>query len=1072
MKFERFFTENSDLESFTQWKKVDVRLKDEETGKVIYDVKGVCVPEKYSNVSVNILVGKYFRMTGVPNSVEPVNEKNLKGQDFPDWLRRRKPVSSSTPGPETHALQVFTRMAGFWTYWGWMYGYFDEEKDARAFFDESVFMLANQIAAPNTPQFFNSGIYWAYGYKGEPKGYWRVDPVTGECKPTDGQYEFPGVHACHLLGIGDHLFCPGGGNGIYDNVVIETRCFAQGGGCGSNFSTIRSKYEKLSNGSHATGLMSFLKVLDRSASVIKSGNSQRRSSKMNIVNIDHPEVEDFIDWKVKEEEKVDALITAGYSNHYEGEAYQTVSGQSSNNSMRIPNRFMEAVAKDEDWSLVARTTGESTKKVKARKLWEQIVKAAWRTGDPGVQYDDHHNDWNTCPADGRLTTTNPCSEYSFITDSSCNLASLNAQAFFDPSRNDEGISLGFDRDGFAYAAKHWATVLDITNSAAHLPSKAIAEGTFKYRSIGLGHTGIGAVLMQAGIPYDSDRACHIVASLTSLMTAAAYFRSAELAQSLGTFPRFQANKDQMLSVLSRHALLTAGKPIDLKTTYWIIGNVPGCSEMRDAAIALWDKVLVMGATYGFRNAFTTLIAPSGTIGLLLGCDTLAIEPDFSIVKFKKLSGGGTMKIVNESLSKALGNLGYAPDQIKDILAHVLGHNTLEGAPKINRESLLGLGISREDVDKMEKSLVGSTELRYVLSFQTLSDESKHDAVIEASDKNIFKRLFTKEDYVEANLWICGHGALEGAPHIRPEHLPVFDCANKSGSGKRFIRPEAHVKMMAAVIPFISGAISKTVNLPNTATEADVSGIYMMSFKEGVKCIALYRDGCKRSQPLNNPGDMSWWDDSASRANETVLRGQRKRPPKKRIGITQEFKIYSDSGEHKVWVQTGEYEDGQLCEIWIDVSKENTDFQRAMKWWARGVSNAIQYGQPLEEIAASFVLEEGGPSGRTDNPYITFCKSIPDLVFKFLSMEYLADFNWCRKKPPIHELRASHSQKLLTDIGKKYQASKKVFHRVDAPVLTVHVRSLDRCPICGSTNIIPFPCATCASCGATLGGCSP
>jgi ribonucleoside-diphosphate reductase alpha chain len=462
-----------------------------------------------------------------------------------------------------------------------------------------------------------------------------------------------------------------------------------------------------------------------------------------------------------------------------------------------------------------------------------------------------------------------------------------------------------------------------------------------------------------------------------------------------------------------------------------------------------------------------------TVGLLLGCDTLAIEPDFSIVKFKRLSGGGTMKIVNESLRKALENLGYTINQVNDILTYVLGHNTLVGAPHINRESLADAGIDKEDIEKIEKDIAGHVELRNAVSAYSLSDDSKQAIGLDKSDKNIFKRLgFSREQYAAANLWICGHGTLEGAPHIKAEHLPVFDCANRSGVGQRFIKPEAHVMAMAAVTPFISGAISKTVNMPNSATEADIDGIYKLSFKHGVKCMALYRDGCKRSQPLNNPGDISWWDESDYMPDSVYMRGQRKRPPKKRGGVTQEFKVFAGAAEHKVWIQTGEYEDGRLCEVWIDVSKENSDFRLAMKWWARAISNAVQYGQPLEEIAHSFVLEEGGPSGRTDHPYIVFCKSIPDLVLKWLSLEYLADTTWCRRRPPISELRCSQSKSALMDVGKRYQAAKKVVHRVDAPVLTVQKTHIDKCPICGSASIIPWPCPTCSSCGASLGGCSP
>ena len=1066
MKVARHFTtEGQEPIDFIKWKQVNVTLKDDETGKIIYEVKGSYVPEQFSPIAANIMIGKYFRLTGVPSETEPAvgNPINVNKKLFPDWLRRRAPKKGCTFGAENHALQVFSRLAGFWTHWGWMYGYFDEEKDARAFYDETIYMLAHQMAAPNTPQWFNSGIFWAYGITREPKGYWRVDPQTGEPMMPKDFYEFPGIHACHILGLSDHLFGPDC-DGVYDNIGIETRAFAQGGGAGSNFSNVRSRDEKLSTGGKPTGLLSFLKVFDRSASVIKSGSGQRRSSKMVILDMDHPEIEDFINWKVLEEKKVDALIKDGFDSAYEGEAYKTVSGQNSNNSVRISNAFMEAVNNDKEWALTARTTGEVIKKVKARALWDQVVKAAWRTGDPGVQFDDLHNAWNTCKGDGKIRATNPCSEYTFLDNTSCNLASLNMQAFFGDDDLD-GTGSGFAINDFTYACSHWAMILDISNCAAQLPSKALAVGTHNYRAIGLGHTGMGAVLMRKGIPYDSPEAQHWMLIVSAFMTANAYVKSTEMAQALGAFPRYEHNKTSIWAVIAEHT-----------RSYLQKATVGGLLGIPDFLITVvrdrWQEAGLLGHAHGYRNAFVTLIAPSGTIGLLLGCDTLAIEPDFSIVKFKKLSGGGTMKIVNDSVRIGLANLGYCQGMIDDMMVWTLGHNTLEGAPHINRESLEGAGILDDDLDKIEESLLGTAELRYALTPRALSDDSKHAIGWDPSDKNIFKRLgFSKEEYVAANLWICGHGTLEGAPHIKQEHLAVFDCANPSGSGTRFIGPEAHVAIMAAVTPFISGAISKTVNLPANATEADVQKIYETSFKMGVKNITIYRDGCKRSQPLMNPGDMSWWAETTAAA--VYLRGQRMRPPKKRIGLTQEFTITTEHGKVKVWITTGEYENGMPCEIWVDISgKQNPDFRLALKWWARALSNALQYGQPMEEVDHSFMMEEGGPFGRTDHKNISYCSSIPDLILKWLSMEYLADLNWCKKKPPISELRVSELPELAKLVGLKRSQSKAITHRDDIPMLTVPIKHLQKCPFCGSTNIIPYPCPTCAACGASLGGCGP
>jgi ribonucleoside-diphosphate reductase alpha chain len=1082
MKIGRHFTKAGvDPYSYVEWRETSTVLKNESTGEIVYKVENAEVPAHFTQISQDIILSKYLRLTNVPSKTERVDEKTDDGRNIPMWLRRSVPAEGCTYGGETSAKQVFHRLAGFWTYWGWWYGYFDTEIDARSFYDESVYLLENQLTAPNTPQWYNSGVYWAYGLAGKKKGFWRADPKTLVAKQTDNAYQHPGLHACHILSVEDTLFEE---SGIYRNIPDEARAFVTGGGVGSNFSAIRSKYEKLSSGNEATGLMSFLKIFDRSAGVVKSGSSQRRAAKMVIVDMDHPEIPEYIEWKEVEERKVQALKHGGFNAGWEGEAYQTVSGQNSNNSIRIPLTFINAVVGNVDWAMTSRTSGETVRTMNARDLWNGLVKSAWASGDPGVQYEDTIQDWSTCPNDGRIKATNPCSEYVFLDDTSCNLATINLQRFFD----DKGK---LHVDDFRYTCRHLMMVLDISINAAQLPTKKLAEGTVKYRTTGLGHSGIGAVLMRLGIPYDSDKACHMMAGVTALMLGESYIASAQMARTLGTFPRYGDNKKSMARVLRNHCRAALGKYKTgdyekLTVKPWEVDHSQISQEMSTAIRATWKSAISLGRRNGYRNAFTTLIQPSGTVGLLLGCDTTAIEPDFGIVKHKRLSGGGSMKIVNESVETALRKLGYNESEIDDIMVHVLGNNSLEGSPHINRQSLLERGVSERDIDEIEASLPSVTQLRYAVGLHKFTDESIHAIGLDRkkdANSNLFSKMgFTPDQYIEANKWICGYGTLEGAPHLKPEHLQIFDCANRSGYGDRYIRWEAHVRACSAVSPFISGAISKTFNMPKDATEKDVEAVYLAAFDGrhsknycpgGIKCFALYRDGCKESQPLNNPTEMDWWTQSEIE-DKAYFRGDRRRPPKKRELVAHEVTIHGRERQHKVIIKFGEYEDGQLCEVWIDVSKENPDFYLAMKWTSRAMSNALQYGQPLREIAESFINEEGGPCGRTSHPYITYCYSIPDLVAKLAMLEYEGDTTYCRRTPAQHEVRRGILASRTNGNGNggnsngKYHSSEPILAQ-RSMITTAKGRG---CSVCGSFDITRFPCETCNTCGHSLGGCSP
>ena len=1117
MKFRRHFTKSgeSPFES-VGWVKEDVIIKNFNTGETIFKIEGAEVPASFDRNSREILVSKYFRMTEVPIEIEFVEETNKQGKPVPKWLRRRQPkeevktiraelrrmkereaflrlrcdkievadelkeVRSKITQLRQEAIQCFThehsakqvfhRLAGFWTYWGWMGGYFDAEDDAKVFYEESIFMLANQIAAPNTPQWFNSGLYWAYGISGDKKGFWRVNPETGEAEETPNFYEYPGIHACHILGVDDSLFDE---SGIYDNLTVEAKAFAIGGGAGKNTSNVRSRFEYLHTGSKASGSMEFAMIDDKSAGVIKSGSGQRRAAKMVIKDMDDPEVPEFITWKADEEQKVDALSAAGYSTAWEGEAYKTVSGQNSNNSVRIPDSFMEMIITDETWLMTSRTTGDVVREIKTKDLWNLVAKSCWRSGDPGIQYDSTIQAWDTCPKDGRIRATNPCGEYIFKDNTSCNLASINLQRLFEITGDKLKI------DDFNYTCRHWLVILDISIDAAQLPSRQLALGTAKYRTTGLGHTGLGAVLERAGISYDSDEGCHLGAAVSSLMTAQCYIMSAKLAHKLGNFDSYKDNKKHMLEVIQNHKLASTGNPkseqysgVHIKP--WEINHSMISKDLSKAVVNAWNEVTRIGKRHGFRNAFVTLIQPSGTVGLLMGCDTTSIEPDYAAVKVKRLSGGSSMKIVNKSIRQALINLGYDDDQIEDIVIYVAGNNTLDGAPFINRDSLLEVGVSEKDLDVIENNLDSAIQLRdaFVLS----PDSIRAIGLVPGKDDdvNVFRQMnFTLEQYVAATKWICGHGTLEGAPHIKTEHVPIFDGAVRSGFGKRFLRWQAHVRMVSAVSPFISGGISKTLNMPTEATEKDIESAMLMSYDGrgsgseycpgGVKAIAIYRDGSKKAQPLINPYDVSWWNPPID--SRIYRRGTRKRPPSKRNMIAHEVNIKGPTGDQKVIIKFGEYEDGSLAEIWIEVTKDNPSFYLSMKWASRAISNAIQYGMPMEDILKSFANEEGGPGGPTDHPYITFCKSIIDFAVKLAMLEYEGDITFCRRRPPLHKIRCGQIKK------KKKNGEEK---KVKLEEKTVHLRKIveNSCPKCGSTSIQRYPCEVCLRCGASLGGCSP
>jgi ribonucleoside-diphosphate reductase alpha chain len=1070
-------------------------------GSIVFRAEDVEVPEAWSQVAADVLAQKYFRKAGVPARLKKVEEARV-----PPWLWRSTadeeallalPEKERWTG-ERSARQVFERLAGAWTYWGWKGGYFDSESDARAFLDELVYMLAMQMAAPNSPQWFNTGLHWAYGLDGPSQGHYYVDFATGKLVKSKSSYEHPQPHACFIQSIADDLVNEGG---IMDLWVREARLFKYGSGTGSNFSALRAEGEALAGGGKSSGLMSFLKIGDRAAGAIKSGGTTRRAAKMVIVDADHPDIEQFIDWKVTEEQKVAALVTGSrinqkhlkaimkacvlcegsgddcfdpeknpvlrreiksarrdhvpdnyikrviqfarqgytdihfpvYDTDWDSEAYLTVSGQNSNNSVRITDEFLKAVEADSDWDLFWRTkTSRIAKTVKARVLWEKIGYAAWASADPGLQYHTTINDWHTCPASGPIRASNPCSEYMFLDDTACNLASMNLLAFHAAPSHAPGegaavSNFALDLEGYEHAVRLWTVVLEISVLMAQFPSREIALRSYEFRTLGLGYANLGGLLMSTGIPYDSDRGRQIAGALTAILSGVSYATSAEMAALLGVFPGYKKNREHMLRVMRNHRRAALGE----RTGYERLATPPvaldpkGCPEPRliEHAKRAWDRALSMGEQYGYRNAQVSVIAPTGTIGLVMDCDTTGIEPDFALVKFKKLAGGGYFKIINRAVPQALRVLGYSPEQIAEIETYAVGHGSLAEAPGINHATLMQKGFTAEAIEKIEKALPTAFDIKFAFNKWTLGEDFLSDLGIGAEKLadprfDLLSTLgFTKREIEAANIHVCGAMTVEGAPHLRAEHYPVFDCANPCGrNGRRYLSVESHIRMMAAAQPFISGAISKTINMPNDATVEDCKAAYLLSWKLALKANALYRDGSKLSQPLQAQLISDEEEDAvetfierpmaarvASLAEKVVekvverivVMRERERMPDRRKGYTQKAVV----GGHKVYLRTGEYDDGRLGEIFIDMHKEGAALRSLLNNFAIAVSLGLQYGVPLEEYVDAFTFTRFEPSGPVQgNDSIKYATSILDYVFRELAVSYLERFDLAHVDP--------------------------------------------------------------------------
>ena len=1087
-------------------------------GSVVFEMADAEVPAAWSQVASDIMVSKYFRKAGVP-------QLGSDGQPLRD--------ASGNPvlGPERSARQVIGRLVGCWRWWGEENGYFATAEDAAAFEDELAHMLVNQMAAPNSPQWFNTGLAWAYGITGPAQGHYYVDAATNDVVASSDAYTRPQPHACFIQSVNDSLVEPGG---LMDLWVREARIFKYGSGTGTNFSSIRGEGEPLSGGGTSSGLMSFLKVGDRAAGAIKSGGTTRRAAKMVIVDIDHPDVEKFVNWKVDEEKKVAALIAAGYSSDFNGEAYATVSGQNSNNSVRVSNDFIEAVERDADWQLRWRTDPTRVSKtVRARDLWQRIADAAWHCADPGLQFDTTINEWHTSPAGGRINASNPCSEYMFLDNTACNLASLNLLKFLDVDTGE------FDIAGYRHAVRLWTMVLEISVLMAQFPSEEIARLSYDYRTLGLGYANLGTVLMLLGMPYDSEAARAYAGVVTALMTGESYAASAELAAHLGPFPEFAANREPMLRVIRNHRRAAFAASADeyeaLSVLPTAIDPTLAPADLLGAARAAWDRALELGEAHGFRNAQTTLLAPTGTIGLLMDCDTTGVEPDFALVKFKKLAGGGYFKIANQSLEPALRNLGYDERERKAILEYVLGTLSLAGAPHVNRASLVARGLADADVDAIERALPGVFELGFAFNAWTLGEDALRRVGVSTEQATApgFDLLaalgFSRQQVDEANRHVCGTMTVEGAPYLRDEHLAVFDCANKCGkTGTRFIHHMGHIRMMSAAQSFLSGAISKTINMPHEATVEDVVEAYHESWSHGLKAMALYRDGSKLSQPLSTRSDTDKEDDAAAEAEreaaiqqriddavaaataeQAVLvaaatpapaapRPFRRRLPAKRRGFTQEARVAGN----KVFLRTGEYEDGKLGEIFIDMHKEGAAFRSMINCFAISISKGLQYGVPLEEFVDTFTFTRFEPQGMvTGHPNIKMATSIIDYVFRVLGIEYLGRTDLAQVQPELVEDEApaappfaeapmppatatgGNGHRLTTNgngHGNGHSAEPEQVRTVTAllegttslNMLDVHLSEMmgdaPFCDVCGHITVRNGACYKCLNCGNSLG----
>lgn len=1047
-------------------------------GSVVFELPHVEVPESWDQVATDILASKYFRKAGVPL----LDEQGVALLDENGNARL---------GTETSIKQVAMRLANAWKIWGERGGYFATTEDAEAYRDEMAYMLTTQMAAPNSPQWFNTGLYEAYGIVNDPDGSWYFDEESKTTKESAHRYERSAASACYISRVDDKLV---GEGSIFDFANREARLFSQGSGSGANFSIIRAHGEKLSGGGTSSGVMSFLKFLDRAAGAIKSGGTTRRAAKMVILDADHPEIEEFIDAKVLEEKKVQALAAAGYDTSYEGEAYQTVAYQNANHSVRLPRGFMEKVRTDDVWELTNRTDGKVRKSMQARALWDKLAQAAWSCADPGVQFDDILNDWNTVADSENLRGSNPCSEYVHVDDTACNLASLNLGKFFDSDAQT------FDVAAFAHAVRLWTLTLEITVSMSHYPDSRVAHRSYMHRTLGLGYANMGAVLMRSGLAYDSDEARSVIGAVTALMHNLSYRTSAEVAQAIGACEVFEPNRNSMLRVLRNHRRAAYGSLADRRgvAPYEALTVEPRgidhlvlahtvFAPLSDAVTKAADEAVTMAELHGLRNAQVTVLAPTGTIGLVMGCDTTGIEPDFALVKMKKLAGGGYMQITNSSVVAGLKALGYSDAAIHAMEEFMLGTKTIDGNTPVSASALLEKGFTAAEVDAIRQAIAPVSDLTWAFSPYIISDSCYARFGVDPAKGGMALLLaagFTADDIVASSKAICGHLTLEGAPLLKNEHLGVFDCAVECGDGTRVIHWSGHVRALGAASPHLSGAISKTINMPNSVSVAEVREAYEMSYEYGVKAAALYRDGCKMSQPLNSAKSSEHTDEiEAPVVVRQVTPGMspsefynNNTPPRfklqdMRFGPTWRIEV----GGEEIYLRAGEYPDGSLGELFIDWGKQGSTLRGITSALSITLSQALQHGVPLSRIVKALRGHTYEPRGMVNgHTNVKMATSVVDAIIRIIGYYYQGDEDLVQVKGgPTRSNREATTAPVAAApaVASPAPVVESPKDGADKPVIDKSAERLfgESCTACGGTHMMRAgSCKVCGDCGTTTG----
>lgn len=1098
----------------------------------------IIAPSFWSQIAVDIAGGGYLRKAGVPTKLHKVPETGI-----PIWLQRSEKDEDSELGPENNIGNMMNRLAGGWTYWGWKSNYFASEDDARTFYDETRYMLIHQMGSTASPQYFNNGLHWAYGITGAPQGHFYFDPKLQKVVPSTSAYEKPQCHACFILSIEDNLSQEGG---IMDFVIREAKIFKFGSGSGANFSKLRAKGEKLSSGGMSSGLMSFLKIFDQVGGSIKSGGSTRRAAKMDVLDENHPEILDFTNWKVKEEDKIVSLIVGskivqewldkvkkaaeletlpesdrkdftknadlasaildGAKNHiplayisrvinllgqdevafdwevfnssYNSEAYMTVSGQNANNSISVTDTFMKNVLNNGMLELTGRNDGKILKQIPAKEVFDAICTAGWKCGDPALQFNTTMNERVTCVE--KVNATNPCSEFVYKDNTPCNLASLNLCKFYKSEEfnwdkntaepiiideenhrlDEQELFARFDLDKYIHACEVFTTILEITVEMAQYPSAEIAQGAYFTRTLGLGYANLGGLLMRMCTPYDSPKGRAIAAYLAGLMNVVAYKTSGIIASFLGSFEEYEKkDKVKMLNVLENHVRAIKGGAAEGFSIQPIALNrdiLP--SQYLDIIDREAAAMLELAYKYGMRNAQVTLLAPTGTIGLVMDCDTTGIEPDYCLVKMKKLAGGGYMKIINGSIYNALRNLGYSKAQIWQIIHHIIGHGNINHAPYINPKSLKQKGITQADIDVINGYIGSDSNICNAFAFYNLSNESLHNLGLTPdsipSDISLLELLgFTMHEIETANLHACGYQTIEGAPGVKPTDYPIFACATKGGRyGKEFIKPEGHVLMMAEAQSHLSGAISKTVNLPEEATVEDFRNVYIKAWKLGVKAIALFRDGSKLSSAFKSEAvselDKLVLDAKTHKASvgqQKLPRGTREKMPATRPAYNMKASI----GGRPFYWNIGFDKAGDIKEIFITgAESEGSELRSIMSCFAKAISLALQYGAPIEEVIRSFTGAKFEPSGtvRSEDIDGNNIKMIATSPIDYIA-QMLAKISKQRHVPFMQNKEDTHSKFYSESFG--YTG--------------------DYCSNCGSNRMIrDGTCKKCEACGTTTG----